>query len=95
MALIILSESRQIIWYFRNLAKHENKKVSSSEIISNFFKKIKSRILIDKKRLEVTDFIELWCVSVFCTFNLTEDKVIFNQYTDIQYFIDKQIVKVK
>ena len=95
LALIILSESRQIIWYFRNLAKHENKKVSSSQIISKFFKKIKLRILIDKKRLEVTDFIELWCVSGFCTFNLTEDKVIFNQYTDIQYFIDKRIVKVR
>lgn len=74
-ALILLSESRHLIWICRNLTKHEKKSLCSIQVIFKFFNKLKIRILADKSRLPFEDFFELWCAHGVCGIDLTENKV--------------------
>lgn len=93
LSLILLSESRHIIWTCRNLAKHENKNISSFQVVSKFLNKLKLRILADKKRLSFESFVELWCVTGgLCALDLTEDKIIFHRELDIRNYFQTQIV---
>jgi len=69
LLMILLSESRHVIWLCRNSVKHENKVVSPISIISKFNCRIKVRILIDFERLAIDDFISLWCNNGFCTYD--------------------------
>lgn len=94
LALILLSESRYIIWSCRNLKKYENESVCSFQVISKFFNKIKFRILADRKRLSVTDFLELWDVNGFCNLDLIKNQIIFKSYLDISYYAQKKITQI-
>ena len=67
LALVLLSESRHLIWTSRNCRKHENKNLNALSIVSTFFNKVKFRILADKKRLPIDDFYEIWLVNGFCS----------------------------
>ena len=49
ICLILLTESRYIIWINRNLAKYENKNISWTSLLSQFFARIKFRILADRQ----------------------------------------------
>ena len=49
LALLLLAESRHIIWTCRNLTKHENKHFNSTAVINTFLSKLKLRILAAKK----------------------------------------------
>ena len=90
LALIILSESRHIIWTCRNLAKHENKNITEFQIVSQFLNKLKFRILIDKERLPFETFVEIWCVSGFCSLELPNYTINFNPIMNIRYYFQKQ-----
>ena len=92
LALVLLSESRHLIWTSRNCRKHENKNFNSLSIVSAFFNKVKFRILADKKRLPIDDFYEIWLVNGFCSLNLTEDTLTFNDSMKPQFYVQKKIV---
>lgn len=93
LALVLLSESRHLIWNFRNLKKHVNKDLNSFQIVSKFLNKLKMRILVDKKRLPPDDFNEIWLDKRFCGINVSEDKPTFFDLTKTQFYIEKRIVK--
>ena len=92
LALIILSESRHIIWTCRNLAKHEIKTVTVFQIVSKFLNKLKMRIYIDRERMPLEEFINTWCSFGFCSLQLVENKITFNPLTDIDYYREKQVI---
>ena len=58
LALVILSESRLIIWTCRNLAKHEIKTITVFQMVAKFFNKLKMRIYIDKERMPLEEFYQ-------------------------------------
>jgi len=79
LLLILLSESRHVIWLCRNSVKHENKVVSPAAIIFKFDSRIKARILIDFERLAIDEFINLWCKNGFCTYDESTKLVTFSE----------------
>ena len=94
LALILLSESRHIIWTSRNLVKHEKENVNVHQIVSRFFSKIKIRILADKERLHFDDFVNIWLAYGFCKLDLTNNKIEFHPELSIDYYIKKKIISV-
>ena len=94
IALILLSESRYVIWTCRNLKKYDNKSVCSFQVISKFLNKIKFRILADRKRLSVADFLEFWVVNGFCNLDLIKNQIIFKPYLDISYYTQKKNIQI-
>lgn len=90
ICLILLSESRNIIWLNRNLCKYENKNMSGYSLVSQFLNKLKFRILADKIRMSFEAFIENWCIfGLFCGHDLTNDSVIFHPQIEIDYYFRK------
>ena len=92
LALIILSESRHLIWTCRNLAKHEREKITKFQIVSKFLNKLRFRILIDKERMPFETFIETWCILGFCCLDIPDYEITFNPIMDIKYYFQKQII---
>lgn len=91
ICLILLSESRHVIWLNRNLCKHENKKISSYSLVSQFLNRLKFRILSDKSRMQFETFVESWCIfGIFCGLDLTSDTVFFHPEIDISYYLKRQ-----
>ena len=89
VALILLTESRQIIWSNRNLAKHEFKNISSFGVVSKFLNKIKFRILIDKDRLTADDFFNSWVSLGFCNIEIISNTICFEPILDIRKYFQK------
>ena len=85
LALVILSESRLIIWTCRNLAKHEIKTITVFQMVAKFLNKLKMRIYIDKERMPLEEFINKWCSFDFCSLELVENKITFSSLIDIDY----------
>ena len=92
LALIILSESRHIIWTCRNLAKHEIKSVTAFQMVAKFLNKLKMRIYIHRERMPLEVFIDTWCSFGFCSLPLVENKITFNPQIDIDYYMKKQVI---
>ena len=91
ICLIILSESRHIIWINRNFAKHEAKNITDFGVVSIFLNKLKLRILSDKSRMSFEDFIESWCLFGFCTLDLTSDTLNFNPILNIKRYFQTNL----
>ena len=95
ICLILLTESRYVIWLNRNLVKHENKTISWHALLSQFFARLKLRILADRQLMSFETFIDKWCISdgdsdgVFCTIDLFTDLVSFNRQLETNYYIKK------
>ncbi|MES9883856.1 MAG: reverse transcriptase domain-containing protein [Sedimenticola sp.] len=76
IALVLLSESKYVIWYSRNLKRHELKDTSSSVMASHFLNRLKLRILVDFARMHPDRFSFIWLNSdVFC--KLVDNKIVF------------------
>ena len=84
LSLILLSESRHIIWTCRNLKKHENKHFDSAAVIHRFVSKLKLRILADKKRLVSNVFDDIWLKNNFCSFDENRAEINFDPLMDVQ-----------
>ena len=84
LSLILLSESRHIIWTCRNLKKHENKHFDSAAVIHRFVSKLKLRILADKKRLVSNVFDDIWLKNNFCSFDENIAEINFDSLIDVQ-----------
>ena len=90
VALILLTESRHIIWTNRNLAKHELKNITAFGVVSKFLNKIKFRILIDKDRLTADDFFDTWCSLGFCNIEIISNTITFEPILDIRRYFQQQ-----
>ena len=84
LSLILLSESRHIIWTCRNLKKHENKHFDSAAVIHRFVSKLKLRILADKKRLVSNVFDDIWLKNNFFSFDENRAEINFDPLMDVQ-----------
>ena len=93
VALILLTESRHIIWTNRNLAKHELKTITSFGVVSKFLNKIKFRILVDKERLMADDFFDTWVSSGFCSIEIISDTISFDPILDIRKYFQKTMIE--
>ena len=93
VALILLTESRHIIWTNRNLAKHELKTITSLGVVSKFLNKIKFRILVDKERLMADDFFDTWVSSGFCSIEIVSDTISFDPILDIRKYFQKTMIE--
>lgn len=82
--LVILSISRYVIWYFRNLAKHNNVFSSKQSIISKFLSLLRYRIYVDCKRLKTITVLDYWAQYGLCT--LTENDCEFDRKLLPQYY---------
>ena len=95
ICLILLTESRYVIWLNRNLTKHENKTISWYSLLSQFFARLKLRILADRQLMSFQNFIDNWCISdgdsngVFCTIDLFTELVTFSCQLETNYYIKK------
>ena len=69
-ALILLTESRNIIWNSRNKCKHERSPVTSYSLVAKFLSNIKFRMSVDLQRLEPATFGHKWCDLGLATLNL-------------------------
>ena len=90
VALILLTESRHIIWTNRNLAKHELKNITAFGVVSKFLNKIKFRILIDKDRLTADVFFDTWCSLGFCNIEIISNTITFEPILDIRRYFQQQ-----
>ena len=95
ICIILLTESRYVIWLNRNLTKHENKNISWYSLLSQFFARLKLRILADRQLMSFQNFIDNWCISdgdsngVFCTIDLFTELVTFSCQLETNYYIKK------
>lgn len=91
ICLILLSESRHVIWLNRNLVKYENKNISSSSLISQFFSKLKLRILAEKQLMSLQTFIDNWCIynGVFCSIDAATENILFNPQLETCHYFKK------
>ena len=94
VALILLTESRHIIWTNRNLAKHELKNITAFGVVSKFLNKIKFRILIDKDRLTADDFFDTWCSLGFCNIEIISNTITFEPILDIRRYFQQQCKQI-
>ena len=60
VTLVFLSESRYIIWLYRNKVKINKSLVSTHDLIAHFLNRIKFRIRLDYNRLDVLEFNSYW-----------------------------------
>ena len=67
IALILLSESRNIIWNSRNKCKHEQKPVTAYSLVAKFLSKIKFRMSVDLFRMGAANFSNFWQNPSLCT----------------------------
>ena len=67
IALILLSESRNIIWNSRNKCKHEQKAVTAYSLVAKFLSKIKFRMSVDLFRMGTANFSNFWQNPSLCT----------------------------
>lgn len=89
VSLILISESRYIIWKARNLVKYENKQFSKLALINMFLSRVKYRILVDFERCKLMDFLQTWCSNGLCTYvvnNNFEKYVQFNECLTTEFF---------
>ena len=93
LALLLLSESRHVIWNCRNLMKHENKYINSTAVINRFLSKLKLRILADKKRLPFQEFDSIWLKHNFCNFDENDNKITFLPVIYVNFYVEKKIIK--
>ena len=70
---MFLSESRYIIWLYRNKVKINRSLVSTHDLIAHFLNRIKFRIMLDYKRLGVIVFNSYW--EDFC--KVDNDNLVF------------------
>ena len=95
ICLILLTESRYVIWLNHNLVKHENKTISWYALLSHFFARLKLRILADKELMPVDDFVDYWCISdgdsdgVFCVIDLFTNIVTFSRQLEAKNYVKK------
>ena len=88
IALILLSESRNIIWNSRNNCKHERKPVTAYSLVAKFLSKIKFRMSVDLFRMGCADFGNFWCNSGLATINVDTREITFDSALDITtYFV--------
>ena len=93
ICLILLTESRYVIWLNHNLVKHENKTISWFALLSQFFARLKLRILADKQLMSFDDFVDNWCISdgdsggVFCVIDLFTNIVMFSRQLEAKNYI--------
>ena len=93
ICLILLTESRYVIWLNHNLVKHENKTISWFALLSQFFARLKLRILADKQLMSFDDFVDNWCISdgdsggVFFVIDLFTNIVMFSRQLEAKNYI--------
>ena len=91
ICLILLTESRYVIWLNRNLVKHESKTTCWSSLLSQFLARIKLRILADKHLMDFYTFIDNWCIGdgVFCVIDLFTENITFHRQLDSNFYIKR------
>ena len=91
ICLILLTESRYVIWLNRNLVKYENKTLCWSSLLSQFLARIKLRILADKHLMDFYTFLDNWCIGdgVFCVIDLFTEKITFHRQLDSKFYIKR------
>ena len=92
LSLILLSESRQMIWTCRNLKRHENKHFDSAAVINRFVSKLKLRILADKKRLASNVFDDIWLKNNFCAFDGNRVEITFDPLVYTVHDVQSRII---
>lgn len=83
---ILLSESCHIIWASRNFVKQKRKttkNMTSFQVISIFLSKTKLRMLA----FTLDDFGP-------CILDIIEDKINFDSEPDIQFYVQKNFIKI-
>ena len=60
LALIFLTDSRQIVWESRNLCKYNNKSFTDYSLVAKFLSRIKFRMQIDLQRMDCASFGNIW-----------------------------------
>ena len=90
LALIFLTESRQIVWESRNLCKYNNKSFTDYSLVAKFLSRIKFRMQIDLQRMDCASFGNIWS-EYFGTINVDDRTIIFDNILDIKtYFIQQK-----
>lgn len=92
ISLVLISESRYIIWRTRNLSKHEQKSFNKLSLITMFISRVKFRILSDFNRLNYIEFLENWCTKGLCTYvidNNLQNTVKFNECLSVEFYRNK------
>lgn len=75
MVIMLLTECKFAIWLCRLRAKYENKRITSNVIVMFFLNRLKTRIFADYERMSLSNFINHWCITDFCTID-SSDKLI-------------------
>ena len=87
LALIFLTESRQVIWECRNLCKYNNKSFTDYTLVAKFLSRIKFRMQIDLERMDCASFGNIWGEH-FGTIVVDDREIIFDEILDIKtYFV--------
>ena len=89
LAVIFLTESRQVIWESRNLRKHENKNITDYSLVCKFLSRIKIRMKIDLERMDCGTFENIWCEH-FGTINVDKREIIYDENLDIKTYFTLQ-----
>ncbi len=78
ITLILLSESRHVIWLCRNLANYEGKPMTAFAMLEKFINRIKIRLLTDHDRMNSGYFEEIWCRYNFCKIDEHSNQLVFD-----------------
>ena len=88
LALLFLTESRQVIWECRNLCKYNNKLFTDYALVAKFLSRIRFRMQVDLQRMDCASFGNIWSVH-FCTINVDNREIIFDNILDIKTYFKK------
>ena len=61
LAVIFLTESRQVIWAGRNLKTHKSKNITDYSLVCKFLSRVKFRLKIDLERMDCANFENILC----------------------------------
>ena len=85
LALIFLTESRQVIWECRNMCKYNNKSFTDYALVAKFLSRIRFRMQVDLQRMDCASFGNIWS-EYFCTINVDNREIIFDKILDIKTY---------
>ena len=83
VTLVFLSESRYVIWLYRNKVKFNKSLVSTHDLIGHFLNRIKLRIRLDYSRLDTFAFTSFW--EDYC--KIENDSVVYFSVLKINSYV--------
>ena len=90
LAVIFLTESRQVIWEGRNFKKHESKDITDYSLVCKFLSRIKYRMKIDLERFDCAQFGNIWCEH-FGTIDIDKREIKYDNILDIKTYFKLQL----